>query len=477
MEKRTRNLIRNTSILTITNFSSKLLVFLLVPLYTHVLTTEEYGTYDLVMSTIQLLIPMFTLNVADAVLRFSMNKDVEINKIKSIGFRYIAMSVVYMCVLILLNKLLRLWTAIKGLEITVLLYFAFFVMNQVLIQTAKGQEQIKQLGIAGLLSTGVSIIGNIVFLLIIPLRLKGFFLAYTLGLVASVLYLTYETKFFSGLSFRIDQNLKKKMLVYSVPLIMGTLGWLVNNVSDRYVVTWLCGISENGIYSIAYKIPNIIATVQNIFIQAWTISAIKEFNQNNRNTFYANMFKYMNALMVCCCSGLIFTTKLVSMLLFAKEFYGAWQYVPFLLVSVVFGASSGFIGPILSAKMDSKSLATSTVIGAFINLVLNITLIPIIGPQGAAVATAISNLFIYIYRRKAIGKMLYSSSYTKIMLSWILVIIQAIFMVLEFKFVYQLPLIILLLAIYRQENLRILNKFLCGFDRKNGGHLSCGLKK
>ena len=68
-------LIKNMGILTISNFSSKILVFLLVPLYTSVLSTKEYGTYDLAVSTATLLYPILTLNIVDAVMRFLMDKE------------------------------------------------------------------------------------------------------------------------------------------------------------------------------------------------------------------------------------------------------------------------------------------------------------------------------------------------------------------------------------------------------------------
>ena len=65
-------LINKTGILAISNFSSKLLVFFLVPIYTSVLSTAEYGTYDLAMSTVLLLYPVLTVNIVDCVMRFSM---------------------------------------------------------------------------------------------------------------------------------------------------------------------------------------------------------------------------------------------------------------------------------------------------------------------------------------------------------------------------------------------------------------------
>ena len=67
-------LAKNTMLFTISSFGSKILSFLLVPLYTAVLSTEEYGTADLVTTTAGLLIYVFTLNIADAVLRFAIDR-------------------------------------------------------------------------------------------------------------------------------------------------------------------------------------------------------------------------------------------------------------------------------------------------------------------------------------------------------------------------------------------------------------------
>lgn len=451
MENRTKYLFKNTSILTISNFSSKILVFLLVPLYTNVLTTEEYGMYDLIMSAIQLCIPFFTLNIVDGVLRFLMNENEDKNQVKSIGFICILYSVFCITVLLTINNIFSFWTVTNGLEIFIWSYFIFYVFNQLLIHIAKGQEQIKVLGIAGVISTFFSIVGNILFLVVIPYRIKGFFMAYTLGQFTSAIYLCIKTSFFCGLTLKIDNRLKRQMLIYSFPLILGTLGWLINNVSDRFVVSWLCGLSDNGIYSVAYKIPTIMTTVQNIFLQAWTISAIKEYEQKDNSRFYCRIFYYMNGLMILSCSILIMGTKFISKILYAKDFYPAWQYVPFLLVSVVFGAAAGFIGPILSAKMDSKSIAKSTIYGAMVNLLLNVLLISIYGVQGAAVATAVSSLIIFLYRKKAAGQVLNDSRYKLILFSWVVITAQALLMIVDISIIWQLPLIVINLYIYRTE--------------------------
>ena len=93
MNSKYKTLFKNVGLLTISNLSSKLLVFLLVPLYTSVLTTEEYGTYDLVVTSVQLVFPILTLNIVDAVMRFSMRQDLAVEKIASIGMGFILKSI------------------------------------------------------------------------------------------------------------------------------------------------------------------------------------------------------------------------------------------------------------------------------------------------------------------------------------------------------------------------------------------------
>lgn len=101
MKERRKFLFKNMGILTISNFSSKILVFLLVPLYTSVLSTTEYGTYDFIISTVGLLYPILTLNIADAVMRFTMDETYSSKKVISVGIKYVSISFIIMTMFIL----------------------------------------------------------------------------------------------------------------------------------------------------------------------------------------------------------------------------------------------------------------------------------------------------------------------------------------------------------------------------------------
>lgn len=425
MNNRYRYLIKNTGILAISNFSSKLLVFFLVPLYTRVLSTTEYGTYDLIISTIALLYPILTMNIVDSVMRLAMDKGVDYVKLISVAFRFLVIGAMIMATLLIGNNLLCLWEAVIGLEGFIVLYYCFFAFQQLMIQFAKGLERLKDMGAAGVLGTFTMVFFNIILLLVYKRGINGFFMANILGQAVPAVYLAVRIRIWNYIRFEIDRDVQREMLLYCVPLIMSTIGWWVNSASDKYVVTFFCGVAANGLLSIAYKIPTILNTLQGIFIQAWQVSAIKEYDSPEMEHFYNDTFVYLNALMCVGCAVLILLTKPLATILYAKDFYEAWIFVPFLLISSVLNAASGYIGPILSAQKNSKSMAMSAVYGASVNVVLNIGLVYIMGIQGAAIATMVASYTIYIVRKRAIGNILESNNYKWIKLSWIFLIIEA----------------------------------------------------
>lgn len=419
-------LLKNMGILTISNFASKILIFMLVPLYTSVLTTAEYGYYDLVVSTATLLYPILSLNIVDAVMRFSMDKEYPKDKIASIGMRYVSLSILLFGLgLFILNRF-NLWPDTYGLDWYVFFYYMFYALNQFLIQFAKGLEKVKEMGIAGVISTIITLTANISFLLMFKLGLIGFFLANILAQAASVLYLTIGTKLSKFIiNLRIDSQLAQEMLTYCIPLIATTVGWWVNSASDKYIVTLFIGISANGIVSVSYKIPQIINTVQGIFTQAWQISAIKEYGNEDTSKFYGTIFSMINILMCLACSSLILFTRPLAHILYAKDFYEAWQYVPFLLIASVLNCASGLLGPILSAQKNSKAMMWSALIGAGVNIVLSIVFVQIIGIQGAIIATVACSYIIYVVRKISVGKEIIIEHYATIIITWILLFVQA----------------------------------------------------
>lgn len=470
MNAKFKYLIKNVGILTISNFASKIMIFLLVPLYTSVLTTQEYGIYDLAYSAIQLLLPLFSINIVDAVMRFSMEKTShEIEDVASIGIKYVVGSCLPIAIFLIICSKTNIYSGINGLEWLLFVYYLFYALNQYFIQLAKGMEKIKLLGAAGIISTIILLLGNILLLLVFNCGLKGFFIANILSQAIPVLFYIIRIKIWKYIKvFHGNKPLQHEMLKYSFPLIFTTISWWINNMSDKYMVAFLCGTSMSGILSVAYKIPSIFHSVQQIFIQAWQVSAIKEYGSDDTPEFYGETFVVVNFILGIICSILILLSKFLASFLYAKDFYIAWKYVPFLLIAGLFNAASGCIGPILMAKRDSNGMAKSAIIGAVANIVLNFILIHFLGVQGATIATAISSAVIYFIRKNAAKNEIVVNDYWINLTGWGILCCQAVINIMSLSFVIEIILLFIFCAI-NINTIKLLLKTLKTFlIRKKG---------
>lgn len=451
-------LAKNVGVLALSQFGTKLLSFFLLPLYTSVLTTEEYGNYDLFYTTISLLVPFLTLNIVDASLRFAMDMDYDNKDVFTISAIYLLRGSGIALILLGVNHFFQLVPTLDSYGIFLWLLFLSTTVCNMLTNFSRGIDKVKEVAISSVICSIVMIGCNILFLIPFRMGLSGYFLATILGYLAQIIYLIVGVKAWKYISFKVvDKKLEESMLGYCKPMILNGIAWWINSASDRYIVTWFCGIAVNGIYSVGYKIPSILNIFQTIFSQAWTLSAVHDFDAEDSSGFFSKMYNLYNMAMTIMCSVLIISTRVLAKILYAKDFYSAWQYVPFLMIAIVFGALSGYIGGIFTAVKNSKIFANSSVIGAFVNLVLNIVLVNFIGALGAAVATAVSYWVVWVIRVHHMKKCIKIRLFLlRDYLSYGILIIQAIlllFFVHDTSILYSIELILFLfeMFLYKKE--------------------------
>lgn len=396
-----RYLFKNMGLLTLSSFATKLLSFFLVPLYTSVLSTGEYGTYDLFNTTVGVLLPILTFNIQEGVLRFALDKEYDRDALVTVGARYTAGGTLVVAGGLALMLLFGIFPMDQMFAAYFLLMFFVQASAGFVTYYIRGIDMIRELSISSVVASAATIGLNIVFLLPLHMGLNGYFLANIIGPLVQVVYLVISVRLSQHVHFASRYALQsKEMLDYSRPLIANSIAWWINNVSDRYIVVFFCGIAANGIYSVAGKIPSILNIFQSIFGQAWTLSSVKDFDPEDKDGFFANTYASYSCLMTLICSAIIVNDKLLARFLYANDFYVAWRYVPWLTIAILFGALSGYLGGFFTAVKDSKELARSTAIGAVVNVTLNIVLIPSIGPLGAAIATGICYAVVWAMRLK-----------------------------------------------------------------------------
>ena len=400
MNNKYRYLGKNTLIFAISSFGTKFLSFLLVPLYTNTLSEEEYGTADLITTTATLLIFVLTINIADAVLRFSIERKKDQTDILSYGIRVLIVGSLWCSMglgIVYLTKLLN-WPLEYYLY--VLLTFFFTALYQILTNYLRGVDKVAHVAIAGIVSSIGIIVGNILFLLVLKIGVTGYLISLILGPALASLYCIIIIDEPGRVYFinTCSKQTMKDMRKYCIPLIFNNVALWINAFLDRYFVTAYCGVGDNGIYSVANKIPIILATCYTVFSQAWNLSAIKEFDAEDKDGFFSKTYTVYNTLITVACSVLIILNIPLARILYQKSFFNAWQYSSVLLLSVMFNSLTIIIGSIFSAVKETKAIATTTVMSAAVNTILNVLLIPAWGALGAAIATAFAYLVMWVVR-------------------------------------------------------------------------------
>lgn len=466
-------LARNTIIFTISSFGTKLLAFLLVPFYTSVLSNAEYGTADLITTTSNLLIFVVTISIADAVMRFAIDG----TESRYGVFRYGIKVVLSGCLLFgFVLSFFSIWNPVHWDKYLYLLLFLTIItnsINQLVSNYLRAIDHITSVAAMGMLVTVFTIGSNLVLLLGLKLGVVGYLISFIVGYVVSTVYgflkvYKFDRKCFSQIC---DAKTKRMMIAYSFPLIFNGLAWWVNSSLDRYFIVIFYGTAVNGLYAVASKIPTIISVVNQIFSQAWNLSAIKEFDKEDKEGFFKNIYSLYNFILITSCSLLILLNIPISKILFAKDFFAAWQYSSVLVISAVFAALSGYLGSIFTAVKNSRIFATSTVIAAVINSVLNLVLIPPFGALGAAIATAISFVTIWIIRYICVAKyMKLQVRLVRDCVAYMLLTVQATIEHFDGHFyIMQGIILVIILVIYKREMIRIFNKVrITEKLRKNG---------
>lgn len=443
MKEKYSYLSKNVLLFSLSGFVPKILSFVLIPIYTGNLTTAEYGISDLIITTATLLVPIFTIDIQDAVMRFTLDKNYNKDDVFSIAVKIMVQGTI----LVIFSSLILSLFKIPGLN-NMFLYFLIIMCfttacNNIFSLFCRGINKINVIVISSILNSVITLSANIIFLIVFKWGLKGYLIANSLGAIVSIVFIFFAAKLFQYFRFKTSLHVKKEMIAFSYPLVFSVIAWWVNSASDRYILSWLAGIGVSGVYAVSYKIPNLLSVFQNVFSQAWSISAIKEFDKNDTDGFIGNMYTMMNYIMVALCSIIMIVNIPVAKILYSNVFFEAWKYVPPLLVSVVFNAMSLFLGSIFTAVKDTKALSITTIVGAIVNTICNFVFILWFGAYGASISTLIGYAVTLLMRNLILQKYVHiKTNQMRNIISYIILFMQ---MAIAYDGLITIPIQIILL--------------------------------
>ena len=389
-------LLANTAVFTVGKLLSKLLMFFMIGLYTACLTEAEFGTAELITSGANLLIPLACVGISEGIFRSAAARDGDKEAFFTNGLLvYGVGSLVFLCLSPLLGLIPRFSESVWLIAAYVVVANLHTVVSQYLCAIGRTKLFAGQ----GILNTALVIGLNILFLPVLDFGVTGYVGSIILADLLTTVFLILITRLWRAVKPRsISKQTIAAMLKFCLPLVPTTIFWWITGVSDRYMVDMMCSPELNGLYTAAYKIPNLLIYAISIFDSAWKLSVSSEEDPEACAAFYSRVWRVYTTLAFLGGGGLILCSRICARILFAEAFETAWVYIPILTFATVFTALCTFLGSVYFASKRTMGSMLTALAGAVLNVALNLLLIPRFDAMGASVATFVSYFAVCLLR-------------------------------------------------------------------------------
>ena len=388
-------LLSDVGVFAVGNLLAKLIQYFLLPLYTSAMTTETYGTAELLNNLSEMLFPIVTLAIYEAVFRFAVDPDQDLDALlyESTAL-LVKMFLGVLAVGLILQKVI-------GYAYTYELLFvlAAYSFRMLFANYARGAGYVKVFSLNGIVNAFAVAVFSWLFLICLDYGVRGYLIALGCAHIASVVVLLIGAGIPQRLLLRkTNKPLLRRMLRYSVPMIFNDIAWYVTSMSGRYVILFVCGTGIAGLYTAANKLPAVITVISLVFQQAWQLNASREFGSGEQSAFYENVWRLYSAALLVFGAVVIAFTPLLAAMTLKKDFFEAWRYIPPMMLAVLIDCLAAYFGTILTACKQTKTAMNGMLLGAVINLVLAIALIRPFGIWGVLIASIICYLVILVHR-------------------------------------------------------------------------------
>lgn len=469
MEKKTKKLIKDILLFALGNIGSKIILFLLVPLYTTYMTTQEYGTSDLFFTIAELILPFVTLTIYDTVFRFGLSKDEKPADVLLISFIVL---IVGSGITLLGTPLFSFYGAIAPWRWYLSCYLILYGFELTTANYIKVKNKNAWYSVISITMTALMAVLNILLIAKFRMGVQGYLIARIISIFVCFVFALIVSDSFTDLrTARFNKPLFKEMILFSMPMIFSSISYWVVHSSDKVMLEYMMDATALGLYTVAAKIPSLINVMINIFSQAWGISSVKEYENTNDTSFYSSVLSVYSFICFGVCIAFVAITKPFMSIYVGKDFQGSWRFVPILMVAAAFAAITYYYGTLYSTLKRSMRNMTTTVMAAVINIVVNYFGILYLGIYGAALGTLAAYLITAVVRIIDVQKFIkIEINWLKFAFTGVLALAQAVCVTLDFYgYAVSLAVIVVFIAMYRKLVVELVGKcmsFTKGFANR-----------
>lgn len=396
-----KRLTKHSAVYGVGHIVTRVVNFLLLPLYTNRLPADEFGVYAVVYSYLAMMTIVYTYGIDAAFLRFFILNDDEKKRreIFSTAFWAIVIVSAILTMLIFFNADIN-----SGLVLTegghadlfqmVSLVLLFDALSFLPFLYLRAEEKSLYFVALKFLNVLVNVGLNVYYIIYLGKGVEGILLA---NVWASVItFLCLSPILMRHISFIFSWNEFKELLSFGLPYLPSTLAVVVLDLVDRFILERLAGLEVTGIYSAGYKLGIFMNLFVAAFRFAWHPFFLSTSKEKNAKEIFAKVFTYFTLvttaifLVVSLFIDQIVRLNIFGFSLFGPEYWQSTKVVPIILLSyIIYGMYVNFVVGIYLEK-KTKYLPLITGAGAVVNILANFLLIPYFGMMGAAYATLIA---------------------------------------------------------------------------------------
>ncbi len=398
MKEKNKRLAKNTIIILISKFCTQFLSLIILPFLTTLLTTDEYGTFDLISTFAWLIAPFMSIQIENGIFRFLIDVRDNQKEIKNIITNGIIDAIIQLLIFTCIYAVILLNFHINN-GIAIYLYALSTILLNIPLQISRGLGDNLSYAKSSIIVGISNLVLSIITIYNFRLGLNGLIISGIISNIIGGLYIIFKKRLYKYFSYKLLNKLQSKELIkYSLPLVPNSISSWITSISDKAMISILIGTSANGIYSIATKFSILLSHFFSVFNLSWTESAVLSQKEEDRDQYYSETIDNLFFICSSVCLLVLVAMPIIFKIMINEKFNEAYMYIPFLIIGSMFELFSGLIGAIYISLKKSKNIAISTFIAGVINIIINLLFMRKFGIIVACISTIISYAILSMYR-------------------------------------------------------------------------------
>lgn len=402
MKEKIYSTLKHSTIYGIGNVALKGMGVITLPIFVKFLSLAQYGAFGILDVTIGILSEVLTLGQSNSVILFNNSGDYKEKK-KTVFFTITMSLLLFNLTFIVASELFGapfLRSIKTSNEFISFLPFIIYIsctrmLNNIFMNKLRADDK-------SLLFTVITIIKILVFLALVyimvihlKLALAGILYSY---LISEISILIIQFPFMvTEMEVKFDKEILRQALKFGFPLLFSTIGIMILNLSDRYMIKFFLNLKAVGLYDFGYRIAGVIYMFLILpFNQAFLPAAYKAYNQPDDKRYYTKAMTYMCFITIWGGLALSLFSNWIILLMGNKNYLDAQSFIPVIILAYIFSGKRNIASTGLLLAGKTSYIAYITMGAGIINILLNLWLIPLYGIIAAAYTTLFSFVVFYL---------------------------------------------------------------------------------